>query len=316
MVNPVPAEYLATSASRDQATINFLTTNVTNPFVGLLPGTNLNGSTVQRQQLLRPYPQFADIQSWSYNGSTDYYALQGRAERRFSKGYTLLFAYTYSKFTERVSYLNPTDTELEDRPSSADAPHRFSFSGVWELPFGRGRRFGGDVNGFVNALIGDWTVTAIGQIQSGRPLDFTGRNIYYDGDPQGLKATYSDDVSKPVFDTSGFYFHDAAVQTNGVDDPTKQRNDQRIRLANNLRYFPGRISSLRSQALNEWQLSLVKRFRLTGRIRAQVNIEMLNAFNQTIFSGPNTDPTSASFGLVTSTYNLPSSVQIAGKLTF
>jgi hypothetical protein len=316
MINPVPAQYLATSPSRDQATINYLTANVTNPFAGLLPGTSLNGSTVQRQQLLRPYPQFADIQSWSYNGSTDYHAFQSRAERRFAKGYTLLFAYTWSDFKERVSYLNPTDTELEERPANADIPHRFSFSGVWELPFGRDRKYGSNVNHFVNALIGDWIITAIGQIQSGRPLDFTGRNIYYDGSPQGLKASYSDDVSQPVFNTSGFYFHDAAVQTNGVDDPTKQRNDQRIRLANNLRYFPGRIDSLRYQTLNEWQLSFIKRFRLGGRLRAQINIEMLNAFNQAIFDTPNTDPTSANFGKVTNTYNLPGSMQIAGKITF
>jgi hypothetical protein len=316
MINPVPAQYLATSASRDQATINYLTTNVANPFAGLLPGTTLSGSTVQRQQLLRPYPQFLDIQSWSYNGTTDYHAFQSRAERRFTKGYTLLFAYTWSTFTERVSYLNATDTELEERPANADIPHRFAFSGVWELPFGRDRKYGSNVNGFVNALIGDWTITAIGQIQSGRPLDFTGRNIYYDGDPQSLKASYSDDVSKPVFNTAGFYFHDAAVQTNGVDDPTKQRNDQRIRLANNLRYFPGRISNLRYQTLNEWQVSFVKRFRVAGRMRAQINIEMLNAFNQAIYDAPNTDPTNANFGKVTNTYNLPGSLQIAGKLTF
>ena len=101
-----------------------------------------------------------------------------------------------------------------------------------------------------------------------------------------------------------------------MDDPTKQRNDQRIRLANNLRYFPGRISSLRYQTLNEWQLSFVKRFRLGGRVRAQINIEMLNAFNQAIFDTPNTDPTNANFGQVTNTYNLPGSMQIAGKITF
>ena len=53
-----------------------------------------------------------------------------------------------------------------------------------------------------------------------------------------LHATNTD---VPVFDISGFYFHDAAVQTNGVDDPAKQRADSRIRLANNVRYFPSRI---------------------------------------------------------------------------
>jgi hypothetical protein len=83
-----------------------------------------------------------------------------------------------------------------------------------------------------------------------------------------------------------------------------------------VRYFPGRISDLRYQTLNEWQVSLVKRFRITDRVRAQINLEMLNAFNQTIFDAPNTDPTNANFGKVTNQYNLPGSLQIAGKIIF
>ena len=51
-------------------------------------------------------------------------------------------------------------------------------------------------------------------------------NVYYDGDITQVKTKYTKDPNVPVFDTSGFYFHDAAVQTNGVDDPAKQRADQ------------------------------------------------------------------------------------------
>jgi hypothetical protein len=106
------------------------------------------------------------------------------------------------------------------------------------------------------------------------------------------------------------------VQTNGIVDPVKQRTDARIRLANNLRYFPHRVGTLRSQALNEWQMSFVKRLSITSRIRGQVNVELLNAFNQTIYAAPGTDPTNANFGKVTSQFNLPQSVQLAFKLQF
>jgi hypothetical protein len=214
--------------------------------------------------------------------------------------------------------LNFTDEAPAEAAGDADVPHRFAFSGILELPFGRDRRWGATANRVVNALVGDWTITAIASIQSGRPISFTdrGRNLYFAGDPNALSASYSNDVEQPVFDISGFYFADAAVQTNGVVDPTKQRNDQRIRLANNVRYFPHRIGNLRSQALNEWQMSFVKRVSFTQRIRGQVNIELLNAFNQTIFTAPNTDPTNANFGMVTSQFNLPQSVQVAFKLLF
>jgi hypothetical protein len=316
--NTLPRQYLSTSPSRDQTAINLLTANVANPFAGLVPGEGLNSSTTQRQQLLRPFPAYQDIQTWRYDGSSRYHALQSRVERRFSQGYTVLFAYTYSKFTDRNYMLNFTDDEPAEAAADADVPHRFAFSGILELPFGRGRRWGAEANRVVNALVGDWTITAIASIQSGRPISFTdrARNVYFDGDPSALSASYSGDVSQPVFDISGFYFADAAVQTNGVVDPTKQRNDQRIRLANNVRYFPHRIAGLRSQALNEWQMSFVKRVNVTSRIRGQINIELLNAFNQTIFAAPNADPTNANFGKVTSQFNLPQSVQIAFKLLF
>ena len=146
----------------------------------------------------------------------------------------------------------PTPTCRTGSPSRASSSCRSA----------SGRRWGANANGFVNALVGDWTVTAIASIQSGRPISFTdrARNLYFNGDLERavgelLRAT----SSQPVFDISGFYFDDAAVQTNGVVDPVKQRNDQRIRLANNVRYFPHRLGNLRSQALNEWQMSFVKR---------------------------------------------------------
>ncbi len=167
-----------------------------------------------------------------------------------------------------------------------------------------------------NAFIGGWSVNAFGQLQSGRPLDFAGRNIYFNGDLNSVKAKYSDNVDAPVCDLSGFYFHDAAVQTNGVDDPVKQRADSRIRLASNLRYFPSRIDGVRSPFLNLWDMSIVKQVPLQGRVRLQFNVEILNALNRVVYNDANTDPTNANFGKVTSQNNLPREIQLAAKIVF
>jgi hypothetical protein len=311
-LNNVPAQYLSTSAQRDQATINHLTQQVTNPFRGLLPGTGSNGSTIQRQQLLRPFPHFGNVQSYNDDGTSTYHSAQFKIEKRFTRGYTILAAYTWSSFKERTNPLNPTDTEYEERYSNFDVPHRFVISGIWELPFGQGRRWA-DSGGLTNALVGGWSVQAIGQLQSGRPIDFG--NVYFSGDPASLTADYSGDTNDPVFDTSGFYFHDAAVQTNGVVDPVKQRNDQRIQLAQNIRYFPSR-PGLRGQGLNLWDISIVKRAQFNGRVRMQFHVEFLNAFNHPVFNNPNTDPRNASFGKVTSQNNLPRDIQLAAKIVF
>lgn len=315
-LNPVPANYLSTSQSRDQTTINYLTANVTNPFKGLLPGTSFNGTTVQRQQLLRPFPQLANIQSRAHDGFSNYNALQGRMEKRFTSGYTVLVSYTWSKFTEQTSLLNATDTTYEKRPADADIPHRMVVSGIYELPFGHGKKWGSDWNRGLDAVLGGWSIQAIYQVQSGRPVSTWG-NIYYNGDLGALKADYGRvKDGLPIFDTAGFYFSDAAVQTNGVVDPAKQRADTRIRLANNVRYFPTRLPNVRQQALSLMDASFVKRIQFSSRVRGQIHIEMLNAFDQPFFNVPNLDPTSSDFGKVTSTQNLPLNVQLAFKLVF
>jgi hypothetical protein len=133
----------------------------------------------------------------------------------------------------------------------------------------------------------------------------------------GLKADYSKvKDGLPIFDTSGFYFHDAAVQTNGVDDPAKQRNDNRISLAQNIRYFPSQFSSMRQQTLSLKDMSFIKKFQFSSRVRGQFHVELLNAFDQPYFNAPTLTPTSSDFGKVVSTQNLPLNVQLAFKLIF
>ena len=313
-LNAVPRQYLSTSPVRDQATIDYLSANVTNPFRGLLPGEGLNSNTTGRTQLLRPYPQFGNIDTRLYNGSSTFDSAQFRINKRFRGGYQLDTAYTWSDFKEEASRLNETDTEYERRFNDTHLRHRLVFNGIWELPFGHGRKFAANANPVVNAIIGNWSVSAIWNWQTGRPNLSMG-NVYYNGDITALKTSYTDDPSRPVFDTSGFYFHDAAVQTNGADDPAKQRADQRIRLASNVRTLPSRWDGLRGPRYTNWDMSFVKAFDV-GRVRAQFHIELYNAFNDVFYNNPNLDPTNTNFGLVTSQNNLPRNIQIGSKIIF
>ena len=315
-LNAIPAQYLSSSQARDQPNIDFLAALVANPFAGGLLPTGFTAATVARSQLLRPFPQFNNVPIYGDEGTSQYDSAQMKIEKRFTHGYSIIGTYTFSHFTERVFRLNPTDPGFENRLARDDVPHRVTTSLLYELPFGHGHSWGGNASGVVNGLIGGWSVNAIGQFQSGRPLDFESRNIYFNGDVNALKAKYTSDSDAPVFDISGFYFHDALVQTNGVDDPAKQRTDTRIRLVNNLRYFPSRVDGLRSPFLKLWDISIVKQVPLSGRMRAQFNIEFLNAFNVVVFNDANTDPTNADFGKVTSQNNLPRDIQLAAKIVW
>lgn len=321
-VNAIPRQYLATSLTRDNNVINFLTTNFVNPFRNLEPfrGTGFfTNANQSRGQLLRPFPQFGDIGSIRNDGSSIYHSGQLRAEKRFSKGYSLLAAYTWSKYIEEVSVLNAVDTDFERRISRDDVPHRIVVSGIGELPFGRGRRWGNNWHRAIDTVLGGWQLNAIFQLQSGRPLDLVDRNVVYFGDPSQLEATITSQNADPtrfVFATGGFYFNDAAVQTNGVIDPVKQRADQRIVLANNIRYFPSRLPGFRGQRLHLWDVSILKKIQIYERLTFEIRGEFLNAFNHVQFNDPETNPTNANFGRVTSQANLPRNVQIGLKLIF
>src|SRR5262249_50269786 len=156
--DPIPRQFLSTLNVRDVTVNNFLTALIKNPFQGLAPGTNLNGSTVQRQQLLRPFPQFTRIRWRRDDCWSRYDSAQLSVERRFPNGYTVNVAYTFSKALERRTFLNATDADYEKRLADFDITHRFVINGIWELPFGRGQAWGKEWNGVVNAFLGGWTV--------------------------------------------------------------------------------------------------------------------------------------------------------------
>jgi carboxypeptidase family protein len=319
LFNSTPRQYLSTSLVRDEQTNSYLSQQVKNPFSGLLPGTGLNNATTSRGQLLRPFPEFSEIDSLRNDGDSIYHSGQLRVEKRFAKGYSLLAAYTWSKLIEEVSLLNLTDVDLERRISTDDAPHRIVASGIWEFPFGRNRKWGSGWNKYINGFLGGWQLSGIFQWQSGRPIDLDDRNVVYFGDPSQLRTSINSenaDPSRRVFDTSGFYFHDAAVQTKGIDDPVKQRADNRIRLVSNLRYFPSRLPGLRGQDLHLWDLSLMKKLQISEGLNLELRGEFLNAFNHVQFNNPETNPTNANFGRVTTQGNLPRNVQIGLKLVF
>ena len=102
-----------------------------------------------------------------------------------------------------------------------------------------------------------------------------------------------------VFDTSQFFSPE-------VD----------IRLRNNIRTFPSTLPGFRSQAINQLDLSVIKNVALAGGARLQLRVELLNATNTPLFGEPNLDPTSSSFGRVTSQVNLPRNVQIGLRCVF
>jgi hypothetical protein len=288
--NGIPAAYLSKSPSRDQAVIDRLSANVTNPFRNLLPGTSLNGSTVALSQLLRPYAQFSGdsgvrLDSTNF-GSSYFHTLQLRTEKRLSRGVALMANYQYSRLIERRSYLNLTDLGPEKRVAAEDRPHRLVVSSVYRLPFGKG------AGPLLRRVAGGWSISGAYTLASGVALDW-GNIIYYGGN---------------------LNYNPRRVE--GTLDVTRFNTDSRLQLGSNIRTFPSRFGNIRQNGPSNFDMSILKDTAIKERVRLQYRAEFFNAFNHVQFGPPNTSPTSSAFGTITAQYNLPRTVQMALKLVW
>lgn len=298
-LSALPDQYLSTSPTRDQTTINYLTGNLPNPFFGVsqFAGTTRgSSSTIARSVLLSPYPQFAGISYFTYDGKGWYDALNVRLEKRFSHGFMFQMNYTFSKYLEAVSLLNPGDAAPSKAPSNQDYPNHISISGIYQLPFGQGQRFLSNVHSIANILLSNWQLAPIFTYQSGAALGF--------GDAILTCPLSAVPISKGQrsihewFDTACF---------NTV--PAQQ-------LANNLITLSSRFGGIRGDAYNSWDASLVKNTRIRESLGLELRLEALNVFNQVNFAAPNTNPTSTAFGQVTVQNNVPRHLQLSVRVKF
>jgi hypothetical protein len=291
-----PKQYLSTSPVRDPATINALSAAVPNPFYPLLPGTSLSGKTTTVSQLLKAFPEFTGLTINDNQGYSWYQALQTQVQKRFSSGFSITGSFTWSKFMSATGYLNSTDSAPEKVISDEDHPFRFVSSGIYELPFGRGRRFGSSMRGAPSAVISGWQVQGIYQWQVGDALGFGDSILYVPINsielPSNQRSIYQ-------------WFNPNAFDTNTAD----QR-------ANDIRVLSTRFSGIRGPGINMTDLSVLKNTRLREGMNLQFRAEFINALNHPQFSDPSTSVTSKSFGTITGTSQLPRTVQLGLKIIF
>lgn len=137
-----------------------------------IPGASTVANTNSRRPL---YPYFAQVLSIESVINSSYNSLQASLDKRFSKGFTVLASYTFSKaltdlntvLTQGAGEQNPNDRHAEWAPADFDRTHALVTSWVWQVPYGTARQ------GVARALFGDWAVNGIWSMYSGAPLSFT-----------------------------------------------------------------------------------------------------------------------------------------------
>jgi outer membrane receptor protein involved in Fe transport len=286
--------------NRGFSDVDYTALQVPNPFKGFLPdtvGLGRNDNT-SRGQLLRPYPGYGDLQQFTNAwGRFRYDSLQLRVEKRAFNNrnlgvLTFILSYSWSKNIAQNVLLNQAyDSEPVKQLADLDKTHTYAFSGVWDLPFGKGRRWFANRPGVVGALIDGWNLNWIHQYYSGYPV----------GKPDAIFSCGSYRTPNPG---EGAWFNN-------------DRSCYTQRPPNTLRVAEERFAWIRNPNRPQMGLALSRWVDLTEKYKLQIKAEAFNAFNTPIRPGPNTDFTSPDFGrLPRQQNNFPRNIQLAAKFVF
>ncbi len=299
--------------------VSALSQAVANPFYGNGGIGTVGTKTVSRLQLLLPYPQYTSVSvSNSNTAASIYYSFFVRAERRFSRGISVLASYTWSRSEDNVTGLNTAGSSNiaavtgpqnaynlngEWSLSTQDVPNRFTMAATYELPFGKGKKF---LNGgrALDYVVGGWSLNTFGIIQSGFPLSITQSNAN-----SVIGASYQRPNATGV-----------SPATSGSIDSrlTDWLNPAAFVVAPQLTFGDiSRFLDVRGPRLFSIDFSVFKSFIIGERFKAQFRAEALNATNTPYFGNPGTTVTNtATFGQITSQINYPRLVQLGLRVTF
>jgi len=279
---------------------------VANPFYGLpaniMPGTLRTQQTVSVSQLLRPYPQYYDLNVYGWPGTSDhYYALQMKAERPMANGVTLVAAYNYNQehhgewFNWPDYYANKIT--MFDR---GNARHNLRLAGTWEFPIGKGKQYLNNIPTVVDYIIGGWSMSHFFMWRSGNLIGFgnmcCGGNWATTG-----QAIVTGDPTKNV--PKGYYFNPAVFQ---VPAPYTPRT--------NPLYYDG----LRGPRYWSLDSTLAKDFKITERVKFEMRMEFYNMPNVFMPSDPDTTIAGGTMGRSTwvAGGNYGREIQYEGRIRF
>ena len=302
--NQLPTNLLSMGSALDR--------QAPNPFYGYITSGTLAGPTIPANQLLRPFPEFASVTRGTETpgGSSSYNALVAQLSRQFSGGLLVLVSYQWSKALDNLGEDEPgiTDVAYQDytnlRParsiSAHDIPQSFRTSFVYDLPVGKGQKFGG-LPRAANFILGGWQVSGIVSLQSGLPYQVTAPNTIgqygfgsqYPNICSSCDLALTNRTPERWFNTSAFSV--AAPYTLGV--------------------AARRYTQLRQAGTKTADIALGKNWSPKEPWRLQFRAQLYNLTNTPQFNAPGAALGTTTFGLVNAT-RPPRTVELALKLNF
>jgi len=297
---------------------NALLEQVANPFFGLPAGQGfaVTSPTVQRRQLLRPFPQFGDIlMRQSTSGRSQYHAAVFKAEKRVTNGWGGRISYTYSRRWDNQfgetnflqsntpEALNAYDVNAEYSIGIIDVPHKLAVAPVVELPFGEGKKWAR--GGVANALLGGWSVSAVISLESGFLIPVAS-----------------------LTNNTNLFTRMQRPNATGIDPNTSGDRDERILdqwltaagytvpAASTLGTAPRTDANVRGPHRNNIDLAMAKTLRIGGDVRGEFRMEVINLTNTVKVIGPIHQVGSAGFGQIRQQSGFMRIIQFMFRTTF
>jgi hypothetical protein len=266
-------------------------------------GTPGTGSILLRQ----PLPQYSAVNTTGPFVSANYQSLQGQLERRFNNGISVLAAYTWGHSIDNgpssaaddgydPGPQNPNDLAAGRGNSNFDVRQRFSFSTVYQLPFGKGKALVNS-NRIGEAILGGWQLTGIVSAQTGLPITPI---LSYDPTNTGIIA-YPNRIGSGVLSdpSPNDWFNGAAfVAPTGYNYGNSGRN------------------ILTGPGFHNIDLGLSRRISVRERLGVELRAEAFNLFNTPQFGPPNNTVGLPSTGAITTVVNPQRELQFALRLAF
>jgi hypothetical protein len=258
-----------------------------NPDVNVNQPSLVGFGTIPQAQR-RPFARFGwtqDINFFGNDAMSNYNSLQTKLDKRFSNGLQFVAHYTWSNSLDHDRDYFAIDPHVNYGPDDANRKHVFSISSVYELPFGKGKRFMGDASRLIDLLIGGFQLNTTTNWSSGLPWTPQYKNCNNDKDTGPCRPLVVGSLSQsvgsfnPSAGTVPYYTPVPELTTNGqVSGPFQRPQVGTFGSGRNPFFGPRFFNS---------NMSLFKNFQISERVGAQFRFEAFNVFNHVALGQPN-----------------------------
>ena len=304
-IDQLPTQYLSLG--------NQLNAQVPNPFYGTAGAVGVYTTpTTAQWRLLTPYPQFTGVSVIAPPAANSTYnAMVVKFARRLSNGLSTIVNYQWSKAIDDASEtqaweVGDTGTRdaynwnLDRSISAHDIPQSLALTLVYDIPVGKGRTFGANLNKFAQAVVGGWQVASIMNFQNGIPVHMSapGNGFGFAWQPPNIANVNAVSIANPTVEK---WFNTQALT---APAPYTIGNADR------------RITQLRQDGVHSADVSIIKNFIVREPLKVQFRAEFFNITNTPQFAAPNTSVGSSTFGQVTGLWSPPRDVQFGLRLEY